>query len=139
MAEVTQILASYASGVRYEDLPDEVIDKAKQLVLDLLGIAIRAHADEDSSRSVLQAVSRIAGPGSSSVVGHKQTYSAAHAALVNGTYAHSLDFDDTHREGSVHPGASVIPTVIALAEQERVDGKRALAAIVAGYEVLCRL
>lgn len=139
MAEVTKILARYASGVTFDELPADVVEKTKQLVLDLLGIAIRANADEESSRAVLKAVTSIAGAGNSSVVGYDKTMSAAHAALINGTYAHSLDFDDTHREGSVHPGASVIPTVLALAEQEGIDGKRALAAIVAGYEVLCKL
>jgi 2-methylcitrate dehydratase PrpD len=50
-----------------------------------------------------------------------------------------LDFDDTHAAGSLHPGAPVIPAALAAAEMAGADGKTALAAIVAGYEVTCRL
>src|SRR5690606_20530059 len=60
-------------------------------------------------------------------------------ALVNGTTAHSLDFDDTHAAGTLHPGAPVIPAALAAAEMVGADGKTVLAAIVAGYEVTCRL
>ena len=139
MSEVTAALARFATELRYEDLPEEVVDKAKQLLLDILGIALRASVDADSSVSVRRAVGALAAPGDASVFGEDTTMAPAHAALLNGTYAHSLDFDDTHREGSVHPGASVVPAVIALAEQERLDGRRLLAAMVAGYEVVCKL
>lgn len=139
MTAITNELARYATEVKFERLPEEVLEKAKQLILDLLGIALRASVDEESSSTVFAATNSIAAPGEASVIGYNVTMSPAHAALINGTLAHSLDFDDTHREGSVHPGASVIPTVLALAEQEALDGKRMLAAIVAGYEVLCKL
>jgi len=55
--------------------------------------------------------------------------------LINGIYAHSLDFDDTHRRASLHPGTTVIPTALALGESTGADGKTLTTAIVAGYDI----
>jgi 2-methylcitrate dehydratase PrpD len=60
--------------------------------------------------------------------GEGRTLAPAHAALLNGALTHSLDFDDTHRDGSVHPGAAVISVVLGLAEQHGTGGRRAIAA-----------
>lgn len=139
MNEITHALAQYVSELQYDDLPAEVVEKTQQHVLDLIGIMSRAAIDADSSRSVRAAVLSVAGAGDASVVGQTETLAPPHAALLNGTYAHSLDFDDTHREGSIHPGAAVIPAVIAAGEHAAVDGKTAIAAIVAGYDVTCKL
>ncbi len=139
MSGITEILARYATSLTYEQLPVEAVEKAKQLVLDLVGIALRAAVDADSTPSVRAAVLALAAPGDVSVWGEEFTLGPAHAALVNATYAHSLDFDDTHREGSVHAGASVIPTALALAEHYQLDGRRLITAIVAGYDVTCKL
>ncbi|MBV8574323.1 MAG: MmgE/PrpD family protein, partial [Acetobacteraceae bacterium] len=58
---------------------------------------------------------------------------------LNGALAHSLDFDDTHAAASLHPGAPVIPAALAAGEMAGVSGAEVLAAIVAGYEVVCRV
>ena len=139
MSEITRTLAAHATGLRYEDLPAEVADYAAQLVLDLVGIGLRASVDAESTPSIRDAVLAIAGDGEASAFGEERTLAPAHAALLNGALAHSLDFDDTHRDGSVHPGAAVIPVVLALAEQHGIGGRRAIAALAAGYDVTCRL
>jgi 2-methylcitrate dehydratase PrpD len=77
--------------------------------------------------------------GNTGVFGDAARYTPAGAALLNGTLAHSLDFDDTHAAGSLHPGAAVIPAALAAAEMTGASGADVLAAIVAGYEVTCRL
>ncbi len=61
------------------------------------------------------------------------------AALLNGALGHSLDFDDTHAAGTLHPGAAVIPAALAAGEMAGASGADVLAAIVAGYEVTCRV
>jgi len=139
MSGITEMLARYATSLTYEQLPAEIVEKSKQLILDLLGIALRAAVDADSTPSVRAAVLGLAASGDISVWGEDFTLAPAHAALLNGTYAHSLDFDDTHREGSVHPGASVIPAAFALAERYALDGRRLITAMVVGYDVTCKL
>jgi 2-methylcitrate dehydratase PrpD len=64
---------------------------------------------------------------------------AAGAAFVNGTAAHGEDFDDTFEGGPVHAGAVVLPAVLAVAEQEGLDGRSTLVGIAVGVETICRL
>lgn len=139
MVEVTRQFAEYASKLRYEDLPAEVVEKVKHFILDLAGIALRASCDADSTPSIRNTFLSMAAPGEVTVIGLNETVHPAHAALINGSFAHSLDFDDTHREGSLHPGASVIPAVLAVAENEGISGKRVITAITVGYDVTCKL
>ena len=61
------------------------------------------------------------------------------AALLNGALGHSLDFDDTHADSSLHPSAPVVPAAFAVGEMAGASGRDVLTAIVAGYEVCCRL
>jgi 2-methylcitrate dehydratase PrpD len=73
------------------------------------------------------------------VFGDTTRYTPPGAALVNGVLAHSLDFDDTHAAGTLHPGAPVIPAAIAAGEMVGASGADILGAIIAGYEVTCRI
>lgn len=139
MKGITRLLAEHATGLRFDDIPGEAVDRAGRFVLDAAGIAVRASVDVDSTPSIKEAFAAIARDGKASVFGTELTLAAAHAAAINASLCHSLDFDDTHREGSVHPGAGVIPTVLALAEENGASGPQAATAIVAGYDVTCKL
>lgn len=139
MDRTTEKLCEYVTALRYEDLPPQVIEKAKQLCLDLIGIALCASATADSTPAIRGAVFALGGVGEASLIGEDRTTRPAWAAFLNGSYAHSLDADDTHRRGSIHPGAAIIPTALALAEQHRLGGRELLPAIVAGYDVTCKL
>ena len=77
--------------------------------------------------------------GTCGVFGDDHRYGPAGAAFLNGALAHSLDFDDTHAAASLHPGAPVIPAALAAGEMVGASGADVLAAIVAGYEITCRV
>jgi 2-methylcitrate dehydratase PrpD len=79
------------------------------------------------------------GQGDATVCGDSKTYTPAIAALLNGALGHSLDFDDTHADSSLHPSAPVVPAAFAVGEMAGASGRDVLTAIVAGYEVCCRL
>ena len=132
-------LAEFAAGLDIDDVPAAVVEHAKRCVLDFVGIALRARCDTDSAAAISAAVLGLAGEGPSTAIGHARRLPAQYAALVNGAYAHSLDFDDTHARASLHPGAPVIAACLALGEEAAAPGARFLAAIVAGYEVTCRV
>ncbi len=138
--DVTTALADFVLGLRYEDLPQEVVQRTKELFLDFLGVACGGRLEE-SAGPLLRAVGRLGSRErqEASVVGEEDLYAAHYAALLNGAFAHSQDFDDTHREAVLHPGASVFATLLALGEATRASGPEFLAAAVAGYEVSCRL
>jgi 2-methylcitrate dehydratase PrpD len=136
----TAELSAFSAGLRLEALPPDVLTRARFLVLDLVGNIVRARHDAESTASFLAAARAMGmAGGSAGVFGDPARYTPAGAALLNGALAHSLDFDDTHAAGSLHPGAPVIPAALAAGEMAGAAGADVLAAIVAGYEVTCRV
>jgi 2-methylcitrate dehydratase PrpD len=140
MTDITRQIARFVSETSYDALPAEVRDRAKALSLDMIGIAVRARHDAESTPAMLAASNRLGlAGGACTVIGDAAGYAPAGAAMVNGTLAHSLDFDDTHAPGSLHPSAPIVPAALAAAEMSGADGKTVVAAVVAGYEVQIRL
>ena len=137
---ITSELAQFSADIRLDRLPPEVVKRARFLVLDLVGNIVRARHDAESTPSFLAAVRAMGmAAGNSGVFGDAARYTPAGAAFLNGALAHSLDFDDTHAAGSLHPGAPVIPAALAAGEMVGASGADVLAGIVAGYEVTCRV
>ncbi len=139
-ASVTRDLAGFSADLKAPCLPEAVRARTRFLVLDLAGNILRARQVAESTPALLAAASALGFEGgSATVLGDGARWTPAGAALLNGALAHSLDFDDTHAAGSLHPGAPVIPAAFAAAEMCRASGADLLAAIVAGYEVTCRI
>jgi 2-methylcitrate dehydratase PrpD len=137
---ITAELAKFSAEIRLDRLPPEVVQRARFLVLDLVGNIVRARHDAESTPAFLAAVRAMGmATGNSGVFGDAARYSPAGAAFLNGALGHSLDFDDTHAAGSLHPGAPVIPAAIAAGEMVGASGADVLAAIIAGYEMTCRV
>lgn len=118
------------------DLPDAVRTVAQQCVLDWFGCAL-AGSREPVARILLDEVGD--GTGPASVVGTDRRLDVLHAALVNGTAGHALDFDDTNIVMGGHPTAPVMPAVLALAEAHGATGADLLVSLVVGIEVESRL
>ncbi|MCZ4291736.1 MmgE/PrpD family protein [Hoeflea alexandrii] len=141
MTEITKTLSTYVANLRYDDMPAEVPERAKHLMIDLVGSIVRAGRESDSTPSIMRMIERLGlgAPGEARVFGQDRRYSPATAALLNGVLGHSLDFDDTHADSSLHPSAPVVPAALAAAEMAGASGRDLLVAIVAGFEVCCRL
>jgi 2-methylcitrate dehydratase PrpD len=140
MTGTTRELAEFVAGVSYDALPAEVQERVKALVLDLVGNMVRARNEAESTAPMVAAAARLGmASGECTVVGDAAGYSPPGAAMLNGTLAHSLDFDDTHAPGSLHPSAPIVPAAFAAAEMAGADGPSLIAAIVAGYETQIRL
>ena len=73
------------------------------------------------------------------VLGQRMKTDCAYAAMLNGALGHTLELDDDHREGTIHTGVVVIPTVLSLGEMLGKSGIDMLVAMVAGYEVGIRI
>lgn len=140
MANETRKLADFAAGLSYDTLPADVAARAKLLIFDTVGIALRSRWDAESTPSLIKAVEKLGmANGTATVIGDSGGYTPAGAALINGALAHSLDFDDTHARGSIHASAPIVPAALAAAEEAGAKGAQVIAAIVAGYEVQIRL
>lgn len=131
-------LGDFVAGLKFTDIPGDVVEKSKQHILDTLGVALAA-ARDDFTKIMLHVAKGLKGPAESSVWGNRCKLPAANAALVNGAMAHGLDYDDMHRAASCHLSVVAVPTALAMAERKRISGKKIIAAIVAGYEVGARI
>jgi 2-methylcitrate dehydratase PrpD len=114
------------------------VAKATELVLDTLGCALAA-TRYDFGRAALATAERLGGHHEATLIGSKVRVAAANAVLANATLAHGLDFDDTREDAIVHTGSVAVPTALAVGEARGASGRAALAAMVVGVEVMCRV
>ncbi len=134
----TQQLAEFAARQFRSELDPEVSTATRRSIIDTLGVSIAA-VNEPAVGVVASTVVGRGGVPEASVLGLSQRFPTASAALVNGTMAHALDFDDTHLPSVLHPSASVVPAALAVAEAKASPGADIEAAIAIGIEVTCRL
>lgn len=135
----TRTVAEYAAGLRFEELPASAIEHAKQAILDCIGIAVRARFDAESSAPIARAVGGLGASGTCTGIGHGAIYPPQYAALLNGAYFHTLDYDDTHVGGSLHPAAPIVAAALAMVEESGASGAALLRGIIAGYDVIAHI
>ncbi len=138
MTTPAQQIGILAERVTREGLPDVLRDDLAARTVDLLGNCLAARGEEPA-RIVDAVVREWGGAEAATAVGSAQRLPAPSAALVNGTLAHSLDFDDTHLPSVLHPSSAVLPAALAVAEQVGASGRAMLEAAAVGIEVTCRL
>lgn len=137
-ATVVQRLAGCAATTRSDGLPVDLRADVARRVLDVLGNSLGA-LGQPAAAAVGSVASAWGGVEESTVLGAGRKLPAPSAALVNGTLAHSLDFDDTHLPSVLHPSASVIPAALAVAEAVGASGPQLLDAAGVGIEIAVRL
>src|SRR5437899_1976823 len=137
-SSVARRYARFTLGLALDDVPAPVVDKAKQLVLDIIGSCL-ASSQEEFGRAVLRATESLGGLPESTLIGAAARVGASHAVLANGTLAHGLDFDDTREDAIVHTGSVAVTTALAVGEALGASGRAVLEAMVAGVEVMCRV
>src|SRR5215470_1766416 len=140
MANETELLAKYAAGLRYQHIPADVIARAKQCIADTIAVIVFGY-DLPWSRMIVRYAethapggrSRILGPGAPRV-------QAPAAALANGALAHAFEMDNlTWPSTGVHPGATLLASGLAVAQERGIGGRELIAAFVAGAEVMIRI
>ena len=132
-----QRFSRFAAGATYESLPPAVITSIKERTLDTIGLCLAATPLE-TSQMVLNLAVSWEGKEEATTIGAPHRLPAPSAGFVNGTLAHSLDFDDTHLPSVLHPSASIIPGVLAVGEAIGAVGKDVIAAAAVGYELCVR-
>jgi len=131
----TRAIAQFISKLRYDDIPNEVIERIKLLILDSLGCALYGSALE-WSRILRATLAGLDVTKACRVWGTPELLSAPHAALVNGTLIQSFELDDVHRQGVLHVGAVTLPPLLAVTElRPGLSGRDFLTSAVAGYEI----
>ena len=135
----TEALASFLAGLRYEDLPQEVVQRTEDFFLDWAASALAGRGARPVE--ALEAFAGTMGPGSgpSEVLASGRRTSPLFAALVNAASSHVVEQDDVHNGSVFHPATVVFPAALAAAQETGASGRDFIAAAVVGYEAGVRV
>ena len=136
---ITREVSEFAAGLRYEDLPPEVVAMAKRCILDSFGCGVFG-AQTPWTQSVTRVVNSLGQAPRASAWGQTGKADVLGASFINGTSAQGYELDDCHDQSMSHYGAGVIPSVMACSEDfGDVSGKDMILAVVAGFELGTRI
>ncbi|MEO3388159.1 MmgE/PrpD family protein [Mesorhizobium sp. CAU 1741] len=134
-AGATGQLAQWLADLDLADLPDQALTRAKHLILDGVACAL-VGAQLPWSRLATEAITKLEGEGSGSLIGWGRKLPPTSAALLNGAYIQAFELDDYHFLAPIHSNAVVLPALFAAAQQkDGVTGAELLRGAIAGYEV----
>ena len=131
-------VAEFAGAAAVRGVEAELRADAARRVLDVLGNSLAAQGTP-AAQAVRGVIEEWGGRARATALGMPGRYPEAGAALLGGTLAHALDFDDTHLPSVLHPSASVVPAALAVAEATGSSGAALLDAVAVGVEITVRL
>jgi 2-methylcitrate dehydratase PrpD len=135
----TQAIAHFAAALEFDDLPAQVVDKVKQMILDSLGTAIAATTLGDGCRETVAVMSALGGKAESSIIGMGTKVSAPNAAFANGALVHALNYDPIGSQIG-HLGVVCLAAPLAMAEAVgALSGRDFLVASAVACEVSARI
>jgi len=135
---LTEGLARFVSECGSDGLPQDAVEAVKRCFFDWIGVTL-AGAGDPAVKILLGVIQGLGGRKQATILSYGVKTSMLQAALVNGTMAHALDYDDAHSVVRTHPSAPLVPALLALAEHRRLPGRDLVAAFVAGYETTIRM
>jgi 2-methylcitrate dehydratase PrpD len=138
LEHATRDLARFASALRYEDLPQVVVERIKLCVLDSIGCTLFG-ATLPWTRKVADLAMAEGTRPVASLAGMGKKTSVSLAALVNGTAGHAFELDDIHKESIIHMGSLATPVAFAFAEERKATARDVITAMTAGYEIGARV
>jgi 2-methylcitrate dehydratase PrpD len=138
MVAVTAELAKRAAALAWRDLPDDLLERTKQCLLDWFAVTV-AGAQEELTDILIREAIEDGAKGPASLVGRSETTLPSTAALINGAASHALDYDDVNFAMHGHPTVTVVPALLALGEQRKASGRLFVESFVAGYETAGRI
>ncbi len=134
VSPVTDKLSTYMSEASARELPDEVIEKTKQHILDTVAAMISG-SQLAPGLAALQFAAAYGGKEVATILASKIVCGPIEAALTNGVLAHADETDDSHAPSQSHPGCAVVPAALAVGERFGISGTHFLRAVTLGYDV----
>src|ERR1700680_1530199 len=132
-------LAEYAAGLRHEQIPPAVLQRAKDCIADTVAVILFG-AQFPWSKMIIAQAQRMSKGGKCSILGTGSRVCAPAAALAHGAMTHAFEQDNlTLPDSGAHPGASLVPSGLAVAQEHGLSGRELLTAFVAGAEVMIRI
>ena len=138
MHPIMEEITAFTQTTSFSDLPRDVLEKAKQGVIDFLACTLLGSRHEIGKTANAYVESMAAVP-EATVIGSGYKTSRSLAALAIGVYSHADDFDDISFSLPGHPSVTVLPAVLSIGETENISGSELLAAYLVGFEIQCKL
>lgn len=135
---ILEDLADYIYNLSYADLPNEVIEKTKTILLHNLSTAYDGFYQESSQTALSIVEKDIQSKGKTTIICRGSKFAPIESAFANAIMMHSIQQEDTHPTG-LHPGPLAIPTATSLGEQENKEGKDLITSIVLGFDINLRM
>jgi len=132
-------ITDFALSLRQQDIPRDVAQLARLHTLDAIGVGVAASAGAVQRRMADSVLRFNAQAGGCSVLGSPAQANGASAALLNGSFIHALEYDDTHMASIVHGSAVLVPAALAAAEQNQLTLGELVRLVTIGWEVLIRV
>jgi len=133
-------LAQHAMQVSFTSLPASTVHATKRALLDAMGVISAASGLAPEARPFIDLALAAGGKPAARILGTISFCPPAAAALANGALSHALDYEDAFDAAPVHPNASLIPAVLALAQARApVSGGELIAAVAVGCDLACRM
>jgi 2-methylcitrate dehydratase PrpD len=135
----TRNLARFVADLKYGALPQAVIERARVHLLDGLGCLLAGTAGGPGQSAAAMVAALGTHGGDATIFTGRTRGSPRDAAFVNAMTLYSVGLNDIHTGSVSHPGGCVIPVVLAAGEAGDLSGSDMLVAMIAGYEVMCRV
>ena len=136
---LTENLVDILVSTKYEDIPDDVREIARQVCLDGIGVMIAGAGEPlGLGRIVFEYTKELGGSPTSSLICGNFKSNALNAAYANGCLAHALDFDNTWWPLN-HPTSPTLPAILAIAERDKSPGTEIIRAVTLAFEVQGRM
>jgi 2-methylcitrate dehydratase PrpD len=119
---IIERLTTFVIETCYKDIPEEGKHRAKQCILDTVGVTLAGSTDP-IHKPVMEYLREVGGKKQSTVIGFGTKTSAPHAAFANGVFGHVLDYDDYTFSFIGHPTVVVAPVILSLGEVLYSNGK----------------
>lgn len=135
---IAQTYADFALDLKYDDIPEDVRERAKYLILDSVGCAL-ASSTFDFAAKILAGIKDLGGAGECSVINSNETLPVRDAVAMNAALVHGLDYDDTHMAAVLHASAVAFPPAFTFGEAVNASGQDILTSYVIAMETGIRI
>ncbi len=129
---------AFAAGLTFADLPAPVVERAKLVLLDCIGV-IAAGMQEPECRALVGRMAETGGPGDCPAIGAGRGFAAGPAAFLNGVAGTMLELDEGNQYARGHPAIHVLPAILAAGPRLTSSGTDLLTALALGYEIGSRI
>lgn len=134
----SRTIAEWVAGLRYEDIPGDILEHARRFILDNIGCQI-AGATLPWSHAYYEMLKRTRSGDGATIAYFGDRLAADEVAFINSAFNHANETDDTHLKSPTHPGNIAVPVSLAMAEYAKGDGKKLLLGVIVAYEIHIRV